>query len=195
MKFYLVTGIVAGFLAIYALSVVTGNAVAEGQAPALPQMPQTGIENEFYHAHADFKVFINGNEMDFAREKYDYKDHNIHLHVNNVYGGYVMHLEGRRALIADFFASLGIGFNSTCFATETESYCNGNASKLRMLVNCEENQDYGAYAPKDLDRILITYGSESEAQIAAQKESVTSVSCAFSGVCAIPRELEGADML
>ncbi|MBI4018772.1 MAG: hypothetical protein HY364_00790 [Candidatus Aenigmarchaeota archaeon] len=195
MKFYLVTGIVAGFLAIYALSIVTGNAVAEAQTHSLPRIPEPVIEERFYHAHADFKVFIDGNEMDFARKKYDYKDHNIHLHINNPYGGYVMHLEGGGAELANFFASLGMIFNSTCFATETESYCNTGFSKLRMLVNGKENQDYGSYIPQDLDRILVTYGNQTEEEISSQKNSITSVSCAFSGVCAIPEELVGVELL
>jgi len=196
MKLYIVAGIIAGFLVVYALSAITGNAAAGSGMPILPNAaePKSGLpEQEFYHAHADFKVFINGNEMDFAKEKYEHIDRNIHLHVNNPYGGYLLHLEGRKAPIGAFFSSLGMAFNSTCFSTETKSYCDDGTSALAFFVDGEQNYEYGDYVPQDMDRILITYGSAEP--IKEQMDSVTSVACAFSGRCAIPQELEGMDLL
>ena len=154
------------------------------------------VENtteEPYHAHTDFKVFINGNELDFGKPKYNVQDRLAHLHITNDYGGYVIHLHNRNATMGQFFNSLGMHFNSTCFITETYNFCNNEESKLQFLVNGIENSEFGDYRPNNLDRILISY-NKGNIDATKEAESVTDVACAFSHLCPIPSELVGQQL-
>lgn len=165
-------------------SMVVSDSVQEISEP--PVAPASG----YYHAHADFKVFINGNELDFSKAKYDEKDSFIHLHITNPAGGYVLHLHHPEATLGRFFSSLGMAFNSTCFATESTEYC-GDEERTKLYVNGEEREERGNYAPKDMDRILVTYGN---GDVVEQTASVPDVACAFSGACVVPPELQGYNL-
>ncbi len=135
------------------------------------------------HMHADFKVYIDGKEIDFSRKEYNEKSSSIHLHLDNPYGPYVLHIEASNASIGMFFRSIGMELNKNCLVAGTQrSYCNSGGKRLRMFVNGEENFDFGGYAPKDLDRILMTWGSSNH-DIAVQMTTVTDYACIFSRMC------------
>lgn len=138
---------------------------------------------EIYHAHADFKVFINGDEIDFSSPNYNVKDRKIHLHTDNDFGGNVIHVEGESATLGEFFSSLGMKFNSTCFAIDSE-FCNTETKTLKFYVNGEQNNEYDKYSPRDLDRMLISYGNESD--LSNQSNSITKLACTFSNKCPVP---------
>ncbi len=137
--------------------------------------------NEPFHAHADFKLYINGEAFNFSQEKYMEKLEAVHIHDMN---GEMIHVHERGAELGDFFGSIGISFNSSCFALDDgTAYCNQGDKALRMYVNGKPNNEYGKYQIHDLDRILITYGSESEDAIAQQMASVSDTACIFSEKC------------
>ncbi|HLC76696.1 MAG TPA: hypothetical protein VJH04_00675 [archaeon] len=138
------------------------------------------VETTKTHEHADFAVFLNGEQYDFSQERFmtfnntelselvdlhDMKGNIIHKHAKGITLGY-------------FFGTLGIKFSSTCFVAESE-YC----GPLKMFVNGQPNYDFGDYKFNDLDRILISYGDETEEQIANQISSVGTEACIQSGKC------------
>lgn len=154
----------------------------QGSEVGLPTNGETIIipVTDFQHIHVDFKVFINGEEVNFNREEFNEANPRAHFHLNNPSGDKVIHFEGRPASIGFFFESLGMSFDSECFVLDTgESFCGEN---LKMFVNSEENPELGNYFPNDTDRVLITYGSSEDA-IKEQIESVTDFACIFSGKC------------
>ncbi len=79
-----------------------------------------------------------------------------------------------------FFGTLGIKFNSTRFVVDGIDYCS-NEKTLKMYVNGQLNNEFGNYEFNDLDRILVTYGNES--QLASQISSVTNGACIQSNNC------------
>ena len=138
-----------------------------------------------YHAHADFKVFLNGKELNFNVEKYDVANPFMHMHLNNPDGDKLIHIEGlANTTISLFFRSLGMKFNATCFILDdVQSFCNQPNKQIKFLVNDKENLEFDYYIPQDSDRILITYGNETAEEITKQMNSVTSGACICSRKC------------
>ena len=79
--------------------------------------------------------------------------------------------------------SLNITFNASCFITELESYCNNLQKRIRFFINGKENFQFDFYEPRNIDRLLITYGNETDEEIMKQMESVTDYACIYSNRC------------
>jgi|GEM_PF-1866710 len=151
--------------------------IVAGAAAAIPLAEPRGTVHE--HIHADFKVFLDGQEFDFSQKKYMTDSRNVlsdlvHLHDMN---GSIIHFHSKNINTGVFFGTLGMKLNSTCFVTDNGTGpCGGNKT-LQMFVNGVRNQEYGSYVPKDLDRILITYGEISQQELQQQISAVTSDAC------------------
>lgn len=143
------------------------------------------------HAHADFMVVLNGRRLNFSKPEYNDAHPLIHIHVSNYGGGEVLHIESRETTLDDFFESLGTTFSADCFIAGKE-YCGNATHTVKFYVNGERNSRFERYMPKDLDRILIIYGNETEDEIRNWTDSVTSLACIFSMKCEPPQETEGA---
>ena len=139
-----------------------------------------------YHIHADFRVYLNGTAWNFSQEKYvsdesKVLDPVLHLHDMD---GNVIHQHAEGVTLGDFFRSLNMTFNSTCFVPDDGTeYC----ENLKMFVQhegegWEQNPEYGDYELQDIDRILITDSIEEDA-IKEQMDSVTDMACIQSGTC------------
>ena len=148
---------------------------------ALFAFPQ---QEEEYHTHADFKVYLEGEQFNFSQEKFfDEALVSAFVHVHDMDGD-VIHQHVPGITLGYFFNSLGMEFNSTCFVTdEGQQFCNSGSKTLKMYVNLQSNQEMGDYEFSDLDKILITFGNEIQDQIQEQMESVTEKSCIQSGKC------------
>lgn len=153
--------------------------------------PATGNSNRnatsgLYHAHADFKVYISGKSVDFSQEKYQstetkHLNEYVHLHDGN---GEVIHKHKADVTLGLFFKSLKMDLSKDCLVMDTgEKYCNDSKNTLKMYVNGQKNDQFADYNMQDLDRILISYGSESEAQLKTQIDSVTDKACIYSEKC------------
>lgn len=143
-------------------------------------------KNLDYHTHADFKVYIDNVQVDFAQEKYmtsENKILHIHVHMHDLDGG-IIHHHKENVTMKIFFESMKVNFANNCFILDTEaSYCNENNKTLKMFVNGIQNREMENYVFNDLDRILITYGNENEATIQQQINSVGDVACIQSEKC------------
>lgn len=131
-----------------------------------------------HHYHADFKVYINGQAVDFSQQKYFVKSGFMHVE-NDVpeETGNVLHMHASGVPLWLFFESIGMGFTNECFVLDTgEKYCNGTANELNFYVNGVQNNEYGSYIYNDRDKLLITYGTESQEEINRQLESITDFS-------------------
>ncbi|MDO8480720.1 MAG: hypothetical protein Q7S65_02770 [Nanoarchaeota archaeon] len=137
-----------------------------------------------YHAHADFRVVVNGERLDFGQEKYMTEgsfllSKYVHLHDND---GDVIHVHNNEVALGDFFASLKFKLNKTCLITDMNlTYCTGDGKALQMFVNGKETPAFHTYEPHDLDRILIIYGNGSD--IEKEINLVTDKACIQSGTC------------
>ncbi|MDO8634283.1 MAG: hypothetical protein Q7K34_03240 [archaeon] len=150
-------------------------------------LAQKPVEHEGeFHEHADFKVILDGKEIDFALPKYMTTEEQIlssfvHLHDGD---GKVLHTHAKGVTLGVFFESLGMKFSKECFVLDRgEQFCNGNGKTLKLFVNGKLNQEFENYEPQDLDRILVTFGDETEDEIEQQINSVSDNACIQSLKC------------
>ncbi len=129
------------------------------------------------HNHADVKVYINGNAVDFSQHKYQITTSFIHFEDGI---GNVIHIHATGMTIGQLFKSLKGEITNDCVALESQNYCNENKKKLKFYVNGKPSNEFGNYAVHDLDKILISYGSEDSAEIQKQMDSVTNLAPGYS---------------
>ncbi len=126
------------------------------------------------HIHTDFKVYLNREVINFNDKKYFVKSAFAHVEQeeNEEETGNVLHIHAKGVPLWLFFESLGIKFSSDCFKLDSgEEFCNNDNGKLRFFVNGAENDQFENYVPRNLDKILISYGSNDE--ISEQLNSIT----------------------
>jgi len=136
---------------------------------------KTGILGS-QHIHADFKIDLNGEPLNFANNKYYMKSSFLHLddNQNKEDASGVLHMHATGVPLWIFFKSIGMDFNKYCITLENkEKFCTDGNKKLKFFVNGKENNDFENYVFNNLDKILISYGSESEEEIKNQFASIT----------------------
>lgn len=133
------------------------------------------------HQHADFGIFINGQELTPLPTKYFVRSQYVHVE-DGPGAGSVLHLHATNVPLDLFFKSLGMSFDANCLKLDTgQQYCNDGDRTLKMYVKhvngeWQQNTEYENYIPRNLDKILISYGNESEDEIQQQTASVTDFS-------------------
>ena len=129
------------------------------------------------HIHADVKVYINGQSIDFSQRKYQLATSIIHFE-DGV--GDVVHVHATGMTIGHLFKSLNGNLNNNCLALENQNYCNENEKKLRFYANGKPNNELANYIILDLDKILVSYGSESDSELQEQLGSITNLAPKYS---------------
>ncbi|MBI1978682.1 MAG: hypothetical protein HYS62_01315 [Candidatus Aenigmarchaeota archaeon] len=138
------------------------------------------------HIHADFAVFLDSEEITPLPEQYFVASPYVHVETG-AGAGTVIHIHATDVPLKMFFNSLGMKFNSECFeAGQDNKYCNYGDTTLKMFVKhanstWEQNFEYEKYISQDLDKILITYGSDTDEEIQLQQNNVTDFSKDNSG--------------
>ena len=129
------------------------------------------------HIHADVKVYINGQAIDFSQRKYQLQNSFIHFEENI---GDVVHTHATSLTLGHLFKSIKIDFNQNCIVVEGQNYCNENDKKLKFYVNGQLNNEFDNKIIRDLDKYLISYGNENEADIQKQLSSITNLAPRYS---------------
>ena len=135
------------------------------------------------HIHADWKVYINGNVLEFSDKSHMERMRtnlpvSSFIHVDSgapapEKTGDVIHMHATGVPLWLFFKSIEMDFNKECITLENkEKFCNDDNKKLKFFVNGKEKDEFENYVFKDLDRILISYGDESEEEIKFQSASI-----------------------
>lgn len=130
------------------------------------------------HEHSDFKVYLRGEELDFSLPKYQVRARYVHVEGGI---GEIVHKHATGVTWAHFFESVGMAINSTCFVDDAgRAFCNNPATNetLKFYVNGKLSNDVvESYEMRDLDRVLVSYGNETEEVLDAQLKSVTNRAC------------------
>lgn len=129
------------------------------------------------HLHADVKVYINGKAIDFSQRKYQLANSFIHFEEGI---GDVVHSHATGLTIGHMLKSLGIDFSNNCIIVEGQNYCNENNKKLKFYVNGQSNNEFDNRLIRNLDKYLVSYGSENESELQKQIDSVTSLAPKYS---------------
>ena len=144
----------------------------------------TNQEVEEYHVHADFKVSLNGETLNFSQSKYQSTGFNtlhpeVHLHDNN---GNVIHHHGENINFSTFFDSLNISLSNNCFTIDENSYCTNETHELSFYINNNQVDTLANYVIDDLDQILILYDKKN-INITRYLDLVTDEACIQSALC------------
>lgn len=141
---------------------------------------------EKVHEHADFKVFIDNQPVDFSDDRFQSTtgvelSSEQHLHDNN---GDNIHKHLTKKTMVDFFDSLWVTITEECIELDTgKKYCAQWEKTLKFFVNDSPMSNFMDYEFSDLDRILISYGAETWDQIQNQLDAVTDMACMYSAKC------------
>lgn len=133
---------------------------------AMPPDPVT-------HYHANFAVFIDGKRVDLSDTRYmedvarckadpmlmDPEDR-VHLHNRNQD---VVHVHAPAATWGHLFANLHMALGDSYLITDKgEQFANGNGKTFKFVLNGQPMGTVANRAIKSLDRLVISYGSESD---------------------------------
>ncbi len=131
------------------------------------------------HLHADVKVYINGDTVDFSQKKYQIEDtHNNFVHFEEGIGD-VIHIHATGLTIRHMIRSVNLYVNNNCLTFEGTKYCNDGNKKLKFYVNGKASNEFGDYVINDLDKILVSYGPETD--LSKQLASITNLAPELSG--------------
>jgi len=128
------------------------------------------------HRHVDFKLYVLGNSIDFTVSKFQVRHEAVHFENKD---GDVMHTHATGITLGYFFQTHGMKMDNECLTLDTgNEYCTQGNVKLKVFVKSTgtdwEQILYPAdYFIQDLDKILVTYGTEDGVGIQKQMESVT----------------------
>ena len=138
-------------------------------APGSP--PGAGILGD-EHEHASVLVRIFGDKFDFAATTYQIKSSWIHFEESD---GNTVHRHSSGVTLNYLFESLGIGIDEDCYIFgDGRQFCTNEDYSLKYFINGDRVNSIHDYVVQDDDRILISYGGETEEQINQQLNELDS---------------------
>ena len=124
------------------------------------------------HEHASMLVRIFGDKFDFAATTYQIKSSWIHFEESD---GNTIHRHSSGVTLDYLFGTLGLDIDEDCYIFgDGRQFCTNEDYSLKYFINGDSVNDINDYVIQDDDRILISYGSETEDQIADQMNELYS---------------------
>jgi hypothetical protein len=118
------------------------------------------------HEHASLLVKIFGDNFDFGTPNYQIKTSWIHFEDQD---GKTIHRHSTGVELEYLFNSLNIGLSDRCFIfPDGRQFCTNDDYSLKYFINHDEVDDIRKYVIAEDDRILISYGNESQEDIDKQ---------------------------
>ncbi len=160
-------------------------------------VPATAPNPDPNHTHADFAVWLDGEQLDFSGPEFmsgsskdepagehqdrDHKHPYFHLHDGN---GHVIHRHKPGLALKDFFDSLRVGFDDHCYSSGVPMADGQICSKhpWRMFVNGKEVSFNLSYVFEDADHILVTTAVD-QADVDRELQKMTDDACLYSQTC------------
>ena len=122
------------------------------------------------HEHASLLVRIFGDKYDFSATTYQIKSSWIHFEESD---GNTIHRHASGVTLDYLFGTLGIGIDEDCYIfPDGRQFCTNEDYSLKYFINGDSVNSINDYVIQDDDRILISYGGETQAQITDQLNEV-----------------------
>ena len=138
-------------------------------APGSP--PGAGMLGD-EHEHASVLVRIFGDKFDFAATTYQIKSSWIHFEESD---GNTVHRHSSGVTLDYLFETLSIEIDEDCYIfTDGRQFCTNEDYSLKYFINGDSVNSINDYVVQNDDRILISYGSETEEQVIAQLNELDS---------------------
>lgn len=139
------------------------------------------------HLHFDIKLSVVGETVDFSQSKYQSDeegkelDDKVHVHNGN---GKIGHVHASGVTLGYFLNTLKFKLDNECLEIDDGGkFCKKDTNILTVFVNGKEINNFSQYVFKDLDKILVYYGSNEEALIQKELLSVSDEACIYSEKC------------
>ncbi len=130
------------------------------------------------HIHVDLKVYINNQPLDLARPENYVKARFLHIENNpqsKEDSGSVLHMHAKNVPLEFFFTSIGMNLKKDSLALQDGQILkNENGKRLTFYLDGKKVDELGNYTLQNLDKILISYGSDPDPDITNKVNSVTS---------------------
>ena len=124
------------------------------------------------HEHASLLVRIFGDKFDFSATTYQIKSSWIHFEESD---GNTIHRHSSGVTLDYLFGTLGLDIDEDCYIFgDGRQFCTNEDYSLKYFINGDSVNNINDYVVQDDDRILISYGSETEDQIADQMNELYS---------------------
>lgn len=138
------------------------------------------------HDHADLAIVLRGQVLDLSAAEFlstedEAKSENIHIHAPRTA---VLHIHREQTTWSELFLSLGGKLSDTCMSIAKEEYCSSASESLKFLVNGVQVDSIRFMEIGEMDRVLISYGSETDEQVLTQLPLLTDQACIPSENCA-----------
>ena len=115
------------------------------------------------HAHAALAVFVNGDQLDFSHPQFQIQSKYIHFENDNPY---LIHKHATDVPLDMLFASFGLKITEDCielsYQAGANQHCTDKNNSMMFLVNGKSISNVNLYEIKHNDRILISFGEDSE---------------------------------
>ena len=124
------------------------------------------------HEHASVLVRIFGDKFDFSATTYQIKSSWIHFEESD---GNTVHRHSSGVTLNYLFETLNIEIDEDCYIfADGRQFCTNEDYSLKYFINHDSVNSINDYVIQDDDRILISYGSETENQIKHQLNELDS---------------------
>ncbi|WP_182127845.1 protein-disulfide isomerase [Nitrosopumilus sp. b3] len=117
------------------------------------------------HSHQGIMAMINGEIMDFSTTDFQVRDRLMHFEGQE---GYTIHRHATGVPVGYFLETLGFRFDDNCISFEGDEFCSDENNSWQFFVNREPINNIQDYVGNENNRILVTYGNPSSAELSAQ---------------------------
>lgn len=122
------------------------------------------------HEHTGFAVYVEGKQIDFSQNKYQLQADFVHVENGD---GTTIHKHATGVTFSDFLLTERMKLSKDCFKMDGgKEYCSSGDKTLKFYVNRQKSDLLENYELRDGDRILLSYGPETEAEIQEQLDSI-----------------------
>lgn len=136
--------------------------------PTSPSPEPTAVTNTDIEAH--FAIFTNGTFRIFTASMYHNLSPDAYIEASNPN---LIKIKKSGTTWNDFFTTLPFKLTSECLTTGTgQTFCTGKQGTLKFYLNGTQMTDALSQVINHGDKLLVTFGSESEAQIQEQLKQI-----------------------
>jgi hypothetical protein len=155
--------IAVGVFAVIAVIVGYAVYIFATDLPSAPGGPENAGALGSEHSHAGILVKIFGDTFDFSAPAYQIKSSWIHFEGND---GTTIHKHATGVTLGYLFESLGLGLDDQCYEFQDgRSFCTNEDYSLKFFINGEQVNDIRDYEINEDDKILVSYGVETQEEI------------------------------
>ena len=159
-------GVLCGIGAIVGISAY--NFVNLDESAAIGGPPNAGALGS-EHVHSSMLVKLHGDTFDFSGPAYQIKSSWIHFEAQD---GATIHRHATGVTLGYLFETIGIGLDDQCYSFKGTGgqrvFCTNDDYSLKFYVNHQPVSSITDYIFEDGDRILISYGGETQEEIDSQ---------------------------